>query len=403
MKNKSHATNPPLYGFAACLMLAVGSLTLPACSRDQPDESVPVALPEPAGSSEPLRFAQFNIALYSRDRDPAEVARRLATPGDPQLQKIAAIIQAVRPDVLLLNEIDHDATGRLAELLQTHYLGVSQNGQEPITYAYAYSPPVNTGVPSGVDLDHDGQTDGPGDAFGWGHYPGQYGMLLLSRLDAAEHQSLMDWRDQRWIDTPDHQMPTDWYSDQAAEAMRLSSKTHALIVGQFEGQTFGVHLSHPTPPGFDGPEDRNGKRNYDEIGLIVRNLEEADHLPTVVMGDLNADPNDGSSRVGAIQQLLDHPRLQDPLPRSRGAAEKALADGGANAEHQTDPALDTADWGDQSPRGSGNLRVDYVLPTRDWRVVDAGVFWPKAGEPGHAWIEASDHRLVWVDLTLGAE
>ncbi|MEM9883242.1 MAG: endonuclease/exonuclease/phosphatase family protein [Planctomycetota bacterium] len=347
-----------------------------------------------------VRFAQFNIALYSRDRDPGEVARRLATPDDPQIQKLAAILQDVRPDVLLLNEIDQDPTGRVAELLQGNYLGVSQGeGLEPIVYGYAYSPPVNTGVPSGVDLDNDGHTDGPGDAYGWGHYPGQYGMLLLSRLEGAAHQPLLDWRKRRWIDRPDDIVPVDWYSPQAVEVMRLSSKTHALVVGRLNKQTFGVHISHPTPPGFDGPEDRNGRRNYDEIGLIVSNLEGFDRLPTVVMGDLNADPNDGSSRPGAIAQLLDHPRIQDPEPRSKGGKETAARDGGVNQSHGTDPALDTADWRD-TPPSSGNLRVDYVLPTVEWKLVKAGVFWPTTDDPRRDWIDASDHRLVWVDLRL---
>ncbi|MEM9883153.1 MAG: endonuclease/exonuclease/phosphatase family protein [Planctomycetota bacterium] len=370
----------------------VAAVTLPFGCAPKPAVDRPSEAPF-------VRFAQFNIALYSRDRDPEEVARRLATPDDPQVKKIAAIIQDVRPDLVLLNEIDHDPTGRVAKLLQQNYLRVAQgDGLQPIVYGYTYSPPVNTGVPSGVDLDNDGRTDGPGDAFGWGHYPGQYGMLLLSRLD-GDHRPLRNWRTQRWIDTPGHLMPTDWYGDEAAQTMRLSSKTHAVVVGEIGGRLIGVHMSHPTPPAFDGPEDRNGKRNYDEIGLIVSNIEELTPLPLVVMGDLNADPNDGSSRPGAIAQLLEHPRIQDPESRSVGGVEAAARDGGVNQGHGTDPALDTADWRD-TPPGSGNLRVDYVLPTTDWQVIDAGVFWPTAADPRHDWIDASDHRLVWVDLRL---
>ena len=30
-------------------------------------------------------------------------------------------------------------------------------------------------------------------------------------------------------------------------------------------ETVHFLVSHPTPPVFDGPEDRNGPRNYDEI------------------------------------------------------------------------------------------------------------------------------------------
>ena len=405
MKNGNRYLKSMRCSSALALGLAACGLALPACKSSQHDQPRVPLTSEATANAEPLRFAQFNIALYSRDRDPDEVARRLATRNDRQLQKVAAIIQSVRPDVLLINEIDHDPTGRIAELLQSNYLGVPQGeGLEPITYVYTYSPPVNTGVSSGIDLDNDGRIDGPGDAYGWGHYRGQYGMLFLSRLEGAEHLPFRDWRELRWSASFDLPLiPTDWYSPEAISAMRLSSKTHAVVASRFEGQFFGIHMSHPTPPGFDGPEDRNGKRNYDEIGLIVDNLAELAPMPMVVMGDLNADPNDGQSIPGAIQQLRGHPRMVDPQPRSRGAVAKALADGGINAEHGTDPALDAADWGDQPPRGSGNLRVDYVLPTREWTVVDAGVFWPMPDEPGHEWIDASDHRLVWVDLTLNSD
>src|SRR3546814_2632341 len=50
----------------------------------------------------------------------------------------------------------------------------------------AYLAPVNTGVPSGLDLDGSGTVGGEGrdrgnDAWGYGLHPGQYGMLVLSR------------------------------------------------------------------------------------------------------------------------------------------------------------------------------------------------------------------------------
>ena len=64
-----------------------------------------------------------------------------------------------------------------------------------------------------------------------------------------------------------------------------------------------------------------------------------------------------------------------------------------------DPALDTADWRDDG--GPGNLRVDYVLPSAGLAITGSGVFWPAPGAPlADAAVEASDHRLVWVDLAL---
>ena len=120
------------------------------------------------------------------------------------------------------------------------------------------------------------------------------------------------------------------------------------------------------------------------------------------MGDQNADPLDGDSVDAAIDQLLDHPRVTDPLPTSAGGPEAAVLQGGANLAHEGDPAYDTADFADTAP---GNLRADYVLPSRDLRVRDAGVFWPVQADPlsrltGVFPFPSSDHRLVWVDVAV---
>ncbi|MDD9983610.1 MAG: hypothetical protein OXU81_20025, partial [Gammaproteobacteria bacterium] len=87
-------------------------------------------------------------------------------------------------------------------------------------------------------------------------------------------------------------------------------------------------------------------------------------------------------------------------PQSDGAAAAAAVQGDANSGHVGDPRFDTADFDDNAP---GNLRVDYVLPSVGLNVVAAGVFWPVDGAPGTALIDASDHRLVWVDVTLPAK
>jgi hypothetical protein len=46
-----------------------------------------------------------------------------------------------------------------------------------------------------------------------------------------------------------------------------------------------------------------------------------------------------------------------------------------------------------------------VLPRKQLRILDAGVFWPLADDPlfslvGTYPFPSSDHRLVWVDLTV---
>jgi hypothetical protein len=159
---------------------------------------------------------------------------------------------------------------------------------------------------------------------------------------------------------------------------------------------------HATPPVFDGPEDRNGRRGHDETAMWLALLdgklpEPPPDGPFVILGDANIDPADGEGRRDALMTLLADPRLQDPAPRSAGGMTASQA--GVNAAQTGDPALDTADW-DDAPGGPGNLRVDYVLPSADLVVTGSGIWWPEAGEAAATAALASRHRLVWVDVAL---
>lgn len=359
-----------------------------------------------------VRVATFNASLYSELA--GGLIERLQQ-DDPAARKIAAVIQQRRPDVLLLNEFDYDADSTAADLFQQRYLAVPQHGQAAITYAYRYLAPVNTGVPSGFDLDGDGRSDGPGDAWGFGRHPGQYGMLVLSRfpIDAARVRTFRNvrWRDMPGALAPVHPDGSPWYPAAAWERFPLSSKSHWDVPIQTPLGTLHLLAAHPTPPVFDGPEDRNGRRNADEIRFWREYISnrEADWIVDdggrrgglagdarfVIVGDLNADPADGGGRREAIVELLEHPRvLRMATPDSEGAETAARQDGGANATHRGAHRHDTAAFGPQS----GNLRVDYVLPSVGFRAVASGVFWPLPGEAGHDWLDASDHRMVWVDL-----
>jgi hypothetical protein len=153
---------------------------------------------------------------------------------------------------------------------------------------------------------------------------------------------------------------------------------------------------HAGPPVFDGPEDRNGKRNHDEL-MFWRQFMDGAFGPApkeqfVLLGAANLDPVDGEGYHEAIQALLTDPRLQDPAPRRPdGPMEDSPGQSG-------DPRLDTVAWPSPDP---GHRRVDYVLPSADWRVLDAGVHWPAADDPKtEAVATASRHRIVWVDLAL---
>jgi 3-phytase len=393
------------------------------------------------GSGKPLtvRFATFYASL-NRDRA-GQLVQDLSTGNDPQIKNVAEVIQRVRPDVLLINEFDHDPDNSSAPaLFQKNYLSVSQNGAAPIEYPFRVFLPVNTGVPSGFDLDNDGQivaqrgTRGYGnDCFGFGQFPGQYGMLLLSKYPFHSAQFVWTFQKMLWKDMPGAMLPTKpdgspWYDDAELAVLRLSSKSHWDVALQINRRWVHVLASHPTPPAFDGPEDRNGKRNHDEIALWKMYLDEATlpemsnitrlkdddgrlrgiewGAPFVILGDMNADPNDGASVPGAIQQLLDHPRVNSSfVPGSEGALEAARTQGGKNTTHKTPPQYDTADFSD-GENGAGNLRCDYVLPSKDVIVKSGGVFWPPTSDTLSRLVQVqptvatSDHRLVWLDVSI---
>jgi hypothetical protein len=399
-----------------------------------------------------VRYATFNASL-NRYRE-GQLVEELADPslrpaGDRQIRTVAEIIQRVRPDVLLVNEFDFDddgrgGTSRAAELFQDNYLSESQNGARPIRYRYRFTAPSNTGVPSGFDLDNDGRvvtTPGPGygnDSFGFGEFPGQFGMTVYSKHPILERgvrtfQRFL-WKDMpgaRLPDNPATPQPADWYSPEELAVFRLSSKSHWDVPIRVRGQVVHLLTSHPTPPVFDGTEDRNGTRNADEIrlwadyvtpgagGYIYDDRGRRGGLEPgarfVIAGDQNSDPLDGDSIPGAIQQLLNNPRVNTTVtPDSPGGPEQSAIQGGPNATHRSDPAFDTADFADRPPpfTDPGNLRADYVLPDSGQRIKDAFVFWPRSDNPlfplvgtfnasffpdGNGF-PSSDHRLVAVDV-----
>jgi len=378
-----------------------------------------------AGLAGTIRIATFNCSLNR----PTEggLRKSLATPDDAQARTVAEIMQRVRPDILLLEEFDYDAAGDALRSFRTNYLARSQGGAAPIDFHYAFRAGSNTGTPSGFDLDHDGRIGGGGDALGFGEFPGQYGMVLLSRFPIDEHAARTFrrflWRDMPGALLPDDPVtpaPADWYSAAQLAVLPLSSKSHWDVPVRLGRTTLHILASHPTPPAFDGPEDRNGRRNHDEIRLWNDYLTPgaASYLHDdagraggfaggafIIMGDQNSDPVDGASLHDAIVDLLANPRIDSRfVPRSDGAVEAAALQGGVNIAQHGDPRFDTADFND---RVAGNLRVDYLLPSKGLMVCGGGVFWPTRADPGAhlVWGDpppSSDHRLVWIDVSADA-
>lgn len=358
-----------------------------------------LAAPAQAGT---LRIATYDVGL-TRD-GPGLLLAELGRPPEGEIAGVLAVIRAVRPDVVLLTGFDHDRRG----LALAAFRARLAEGADGLAYPHAFDAPVNAGEPSGRDLDGDGRTAAPADAWGWGRFPGHGGMALLSRLplDAAAART---FRMLPWADLPDAALPVrpdgGPFPDTAAQAaLRLSSRSHwdvpLLLPG---GERLHLLASNPTPPLFDGAEGFNRRRNADELrfwslylgGTAFPADDGTDAAlpdgPVVLLGNLNLDPADGAGDHGAIAALLAHPRLKDPRPASAGGV------AAAGEGHGGDPALDTADWREEGP---GNLRVDYVLPSAGLAVAGAGVFWPAPGEPLAEAAGATAHRLVWVDVTL---
>ena len=407
----------------ACLGLAAPAVT--SAAAPPPDQG------SKQSKVQEVRFSTFNASL---NRNAAgQLLTDLESGTNQQAKNVAETIQRAHPDVVLVNEFDFEPDGEAAELFRDNYLEKSWNGSTPIDYPYFFVAPSNTGIPTGFDLNNNGVVGAPGtqaggdDSFGFGLYPGQFGMAVFSKYP-IQTDEVRTFQHFLWKDMPGALLPNDpavpgeadWYSPAELDIFRLSSKSHWDVPIKLPGRK-PVHflVSHPTPPTFDGAEDRNGTRNHDEIRFwadYISGGRQASYIyddegqygglgrgqDFVIAGDQNADPFDGDSADDAILQFLDHPRINaSSAPESAGAAEASLLQGGANLAHVGPDAQDTADFNDNP--APGNLRADYVLPSATLDILDSAVFWPVQADPlfrltGVFPFPTSDHRLVWVDV-----
>jgi len=333
--------------------------------------------------------------------------------NNQQIQNIAEIIQRTRPDVILLNEFDYIKDPKQGvERFITQYLNVAQHASlEAIDYPYYYYAPVNTGKPSPYDLTGDGKATGTqGDAWGFGFFEGQYGMVLLSRYP-IDTKHVRTFQHFKWKDMPDALRPVVpssgkfFYNDEIWAQYPLSSKSHWDVPVKVNGTVVHVLASHPTPPVFDGPEDRNGTKNHDEVRFWLDYIDQsnsgyiyddngsfgglAPQSRFVIMGDQNSSATEGGSRKEAITALLSSKLVNDDrVPQSIGG-DKHKANNVLSKHH-------TAHWG---------MRADYVLPSSfGFEVIDNGVFWPPRDDETYRLIKdrtaSSDHRMVWSQLLI---
>ena len=246
--------------------------------------------------------------------------------------------------------------------------------------------PVNTGVASGFDVNSERWfTDNPEDAFGFGRYPGRYGMALFSKfpimLQPCARSSASCGEDM-----PGHLMPDGrdgrpaHYSEVVANAFRLSSKSHwdvpVTIDGQARVHVLAVIRRRPSR----WPRRLNGRRMFDEIrfwadyitgGLTASYIVDdsgrrgalAAGAPFLRHGGSQRGSRWSGERLyrrSAVSQVLEHPRVQDPKPVSEG-------------EWTGDRPKPYP--GNSRSRTSNFGRIDYVLPVAicRWRVRACGI------------------------------
>ncbi|MBN8292628.1 endonuclease/exonuclease/phosphatase family protein [Rhodobacter sp. NTK016B] len=317
-------------------------------------------------AAQTLRLAVYHTGL-SRS-GPGLLLRDIAR-GAEDVVTVTTALAELRPDILLLLDIDHDrdlrALNALAETL----------AQAGWSLPHRFAPPPNTGLATGLDLDGDGRLGEGDDAQGWGRFRGAGGMALLSRyaiVHGTDHSAFL------WRDLPDARIPRVdgqlFPAPAIYDVQRLSTTGHWALTLDTPGTPLTLWAWHAGPPVFGGPHGRNRARNADETAFWLWRLATAPPPgPFVLMGNANLDPEAGAGDHAVIRALLSHSALQDPAPRA------PLEPGG--------PALTaTAHW--PEPEGPGALRVDYLLPSAGLRVLDGGLI----RRPG------SIHALVWADL-----
>ncbi|WP_136689422.1 twin-arginine translocation signal domain-containing protein [Halorhabdus amylolytica] len=369
---------------------------------------------------ESTRFAQFNIENLETNQ-----VQQLY---DEQPSAAAELIQEVRPDVLVVNELTNNmqegkstSVENIRAFIDNYLREPQRSDLDPIAFPYTFQPPVNTGVLP--EEDYDFNKDGsagkrPGDAFGFGMYPGQYGLAVASQYPIVESE-IRTFQEFLWADMPGNLMPLDdgserlnkkdgiYLTPEETDAFRLPSKTHADVPIRVDGERVHVLTSHPTPPQYDGPNNFNGRWNHDEIRFWADYVANADYIYDddgnrggleddnyVLMGDQNGAVT--TERILKPSHTFFHENddfYTEELPTSPGG--ESLDNPYATRIRGTRP-------GQSGEEDTVVAQLDYVLPSPQLSYEDGGVIWP---EPGTDRIEtvrsASDHRMVWADVNSG--
>ena len=363
--------------------------------------------------SQRIRLGQFNLREMSTDK--------LVDPADEQANAAAEILARFAPDIVSVNELQFD-------LQDTPTPGMP--GASPATARGSFDVEgadnarrlaERIAAAGGADIyPHtllffgnsglwwEGDTLGE-DWYllrGWGEFRGRFNTAVLSRFPILVDQVRVI-TELAWQDVPGNciaQMESEIGIGVPA-GFPLFEKALHIVPIQIGDQVLDLILHHPVTPAFD---PINPYRNHDEL-LALRLLLDGE-LPGeaplsadakfVILGDLNADPDDGDGIPGSIQQILDHPSVVSSFPAGSGTA-------GHNGQHNSYLSGCGRDDGStvDDPTVKFQLQLDYILPsTTVGEPLESLLFFPDyqtAREDFDLACRASDHRFLYSDLAIG--
>ena len=240
------------------------------------------------------------------------------------------IILRVRPDILVLQKFDRDPARRaLTEFADRLRTGIPSPQPAPlpgIDYGFLYQGPVNTGLPSGYDLDGDGRQSGPGDAHGYGRFPGQYAMAVLSRFP-IDYDHIRTFQRFRWSAMPRADRPTN-PDGSPFHADRIIDLSYAAAVklGYMEKGTARVRVEVLAVEGVDDRRGASfGSYRFLQIGAfssessaqrLQGELQALVSAPVVVSRVDNAGGRLYRVRVGPVNDKAHLESVQRTLARS---------------------------------------------------------------------------------------